>query len=322
MREFIDMINEIRAKVAGGAINNKISVRFHVVDPLLRYLGWTDPEHLDLEQGLENGVDRPDYILKSGEKKIVMVTKKPSFQLEKATDQGFQYAHRYGARYLVLTNGEVWEIYDTTLEKPSKDKVINRCNIRDDDTIKICMTLITLLRSESVHESPGYRYQQPIVQQPSAQQPEPPPKQNIMPPDYTGLADWKFKSGTKLAHMWFPDGTTRKITKWIDWHAKIIEWLIDNKHITMHDGTIRTKGGAVLLSANLKDYKNKSKVIKEVRKHYFDGRRSAHGHRTDVIGIITFIRKKGIGITPNSFGLKTPTQLSNVDDQANSTLTV
>ena len=39
MHDFVDLIEEIKAKIDRGSIQNEISVRFHIVDPILQYLG-------------------------------------------------------------------------------------------------------------------------------------------------------------------------------------------------------------------------------------------------------------------------------------------
>lgn len=105
---------------------------------------------MKLEEGQEGDAGRPDYTLKCRDTVVIVETKKPGFPLEKATNQVSKYTSHTGAKYVVLTNGSVWNIYDNSkYDKPFKDRMVSSCDLSKQDAIRVCITLITLLRSDS-----------------------------------------------------------------------------------------------------------------------------------------------------------------------------
>ena len=85
-----------------------------LIDPLLRELGWdvTDPDMVHLEYGVEK--EWADYALMSDGKPVALIEAKPFGKpLEgKATNQVHIYANQKVIPYMIVTDGDRWEMYD------------------------------------------------------------------------------------------------------------------------------------------------------------------------------------------------------------------
>jgi len=121
------------AAIEAGPYYNEASVRFHIVDPLLRQLGYPDHEstYLELEEKLEYPyiyighrskkdvpLGFPDYRagLKGARGSFVVETKAGSTPIAKLeVEQAHSYAAhaQVGANYFVLSNGVEIRIYET-----------------------------------------------------------------------------------------------------------------------------------------------------------------------------------------------------------------
>ena len=92
--------------------------RYALIDPLLRELGWdtADPEQVRPEHtGLANG--RADYALYGDTRKdspvAVLEAKSLNAPLSgEVIDQALRYCNVRGVKYIILSDGDNWELYD------------------------------------------------------------------------------------------------------------------------------------------------------------------------------------------------------------------
>ena len=105
---------------------NEMKTRYTLIDPILRALGWdvSDLHVVEVEYGtLEK--KRVDYALLSSDRKpLILVEAKKLNKSHTSQDvsQLLSYCMEAGARYGVLTDGNDWEVYDTSRAKPLKEK--------------------------------------------------------------------------------------------------------------------------------------------------------------------------------------------------------
>ena len=100
--------------------------RYVLIDPILRALGWdvsylqdVEAEYVTLER------KKVDYaLLGSNKAPLVLVEAKRLNEphVSKNISQLLMYCVEAGVRYGVLTDGNQWEMYDTSTVKPLKDK--------------------------------------------------------------------------------------------------------------------------------------------------------------------------------------------------------
>ena len=118
LNELIELMEELRTKISkfrDKLSSNEFLVRYCLVDPLLRALGWdtSDPEQVEVEYVDKNSGSRMDYVLKIGGEIRAIVEAKPLREdPRRHLDQLILYGVKAGVPYLVATNGDKWILYD------------------------------------------------------------------------------------------------------------------------------------------------------------------------------------------------------------------
>ena len=87
MREFAALIGELKARVDAVRTQSESSAKYHLIDPVLRHLGWINPAHIKLEEAQKAG--RRDYTLYHDGKPHIVIEAKGIGKVEdEAASQG------------------------------------------------------------------------------------------------------------------------------------------------------------------------------------------------------------------------------------------
>ena len=121
VNELFNLIKELRKRIEkyGDLLrNNEAMTRYVLIDPLLRALGW-DTENPEIVRPEErHGGGRPDYVLYLGDRKfIALEAKSLGSKLDERgiLDLGFRYSWSEGIPYFMITDGNVWRLYNCLL---------------------------------------------------------------------------------------------------------------------------------------------------------------------------------------------------------------
>ena len=153
--ELIRALKEKIAKYRNEFSKNEALVRYALIDPFLRALGWDieDPEQVKPEYSTEAG--RPDYAL------FVRNKKSPrafigAKKLGKNEDlqQHISYCVSEGVKFFIATDGNHWELYDTYRETRLPEKKILEWDISDDNESMIAIRSISIANLESFGKTP------------------------------------------------------------------------------------------------------------------------------------------------------------------------
>ena len=116
------VINEHQEKLS----TDETKTRYILIDPILRALGWdvnslddVEVEYITLER------KKVDYALLSADKDpLVLIEAKRlnAPDVSKNVSQLLMYCLEAGVRYGVLTDGNHWQMYDTSRVKPLQEK--------------------------------------------------------------------------------------------------------------------------------------------------------------------------------------------------------
>lgn len=112
------------------------SVRDQLINPILKTLGWDTSEPDFVHANVTNDDGKiPDYtLLKDGEKKLVLEAKKLSKNLDdgKVIRQLADYCYPQGIEFGILTDGIVWQLFNTFEKNPNNRIVwavdISKCD--------------------------------------------------------------------------------------------------------------------------------------------------------------------------------------------------
>jgi predicted type IV restriction endonuclease len=138
--DHVELVKELRNKLKKYKVlysQNETAVREQIVSPLLKVLGWNPenpkqviPEHsVPVDERVKKmkikgkeGKIKLDYALMR-RKLFAVVEVKALNKIEKGLGQAFANAKYTGARYIIVTDGDAWRVYDTS--KPMKKALIS-----------------------------------------------------------------------------------------------------------------------------------------------------------------------------------------------------
>ena len=130
---------------------HEYQTRYSLIDPVLRSLGWdtADVRQVEVEYMTEWG--RVDYALlqsEDGPPCIIVEAKSLGKSLETATVQRqlFAYAEATKKGYAILTNGNLWMIYDLSKRGRFQNKLIEEVELADGSDAANAKKLNQLLR--------------------------------------------------------------------------------------------------------------------------------------------------------------------------------
>ena len=231
----IELIRELREKIRkykDEFSKNEALVRYSLIDPFLRGLGWDteDPEQVKPEYSTDAG--RPDYALflhnKNSPKAFIGAKK-----LGKNEDlqQHISYCVSEGVKFFIATDGNHWELYDTYKETRLPEKKVIEWDIINDEESKVAIKSISIANLESFGE---------VAAEPILTQSERISKDEVLPVKDTQLESTKsnnIKGGGKRNGPLRPfslsiNGEVFNVNKSNQILIETAEWLISKGKIT------------------------------------------------------------------------------------------
>ena len=123
-----------------------------IVNMALECLGWDSFENITAEQMINSRY--ADYVIKTDDEQIFVVEVKQIGLKLKDThlNQARQYAVDEGIDWIILTNGDDWQVYRTTLEgKIPVTKLVFKLSVTDDEMKPAQKTELLYLLSEEAN---------------------------------------------------------------------------------------------------------------------------------------------------------------------------
>ena len=257
LESLLELVRTLRARIDrhGGALRQSEALtRYALIDPLLRELGWDTSDPGMVIPEYRSGSGRADYALMiAGNPEIMVEAKSLGTPLQDAVlSQGINYCLMEGTSYFSVTNGSLWEIYETHKPVPIDDKRIVRFDIRD-DPVQACPSALALWRPgvESGQVSVG---QTPVIQpiqphlpsnqsdpdQSPVRRPTEPRRRLSLPPNQSDpdlplrkrwlpLSEFNPAIGSpKPIEIIFPNNKIAQIGTWKSVITEVARWLVNN----------------------------------------------------------------------------------------------
>jgi len=148
LKEIIETVLEKLKKYRSLYEKSEESVRYHIINPILRGIGWDseNPEEVQPNITSEEGV--PDYSLLKDSKKVLFIeAKKLSVDIEQkeAIRKLASYCFGEGMKYGVLTNGSVWLLFRAFQEATTiAERIVWKTDVENDDITAIVRRLNTI----------------------------------------------------------------------------------------------------------------------------------------------------------------------------------
>ena len=297
--DLLDLIETLRKRIDehGPALRQyEAQTRYVLIDALLRGLGWDteDPAQVTPEFPIKKGFFSSgkrfvDYALLNGSKPPTLIEAKSlgTPLRDDALDQGMSYCWREGINHLVVTDGQLWEIYDVRKRGGSDDTMrIVEFDVTEPPA-EVSLKALALWRPSVVEghvragEEPVVRAAEPATVAPAPeaapqwQCPEcgreydqqesqriarhkqehtlrpqaapPPAPPNADARQWISLADVEGKPYTKPHELLVPSGESIPATSWTDLTAQLTQWLV-GKGLLSEDSTPIRHGKRYLLA--------------------------------------------------------------------------
>ena len=119
-----------------------------LIDPLLRKLGWdvSEPDMVQIEYEIER--KWADYALMSDGKAVALIEAKALGKPleDDATDQVHSYASRKGIPYMIVTNGDRWEMYEVFKQAPLEERRLMEFELSQQPAHEIALQVLLIWR--------------------------------------------------------------------------------------------------------------------------------------------------------------------------------
>ena len=295
--------------------------RSALVDPLLRALGWdTESPTLVMPEykvtKVDGGSGTADYaLLSEGNPAIVIEAKKLGTPLSDAANQCFQYCSKDGILYFAVTDGSIWDVYETNRPVAFAEKKIVSFDITGSPA-DVCLDALVLWR-RSVQSGIVRKAQRPLLeQQHESPVPVNPPKPASVPvtttpmettaPAHEGnwqtLAQLKPVKGDKPpTRIRFPDGSISQIKHWAEIPQFTADWL--NRQSRLDETRIPIQSGKRYILSRSSVHPNGEDFIAARRagQFYLEGNYNSSYH---VRNATLIIERAGIGVTLEQFSVR------------------
>jgi predicted type IV restriction endonuclease len=124
--------------------NNEYQTRYGLIDPILHALEWdtANPDEVQVEYPvvINNQNNAADYVLLCQDKPLVVIEAKSlSTNLARARVQGFVYCSSIGAAYLVCTDGNQWDLYETQSQQLLQKIQLSSLSVYDAALKLLCL---------------------------------------------------------------------------------------------------------------------------------------------------------------------------------------
>ncbi|PSO05545.1 hypothetical protein B9Q13_01585 [Candidatus Marsarchaeota G2 archaeon ECH_B_SAG-G16] len=160
IEEIVGVVQKIVQRIQsykGELSKNEALVRYSLIDPFLRSLGWDteDPGQVIPEFSIEAG--RPDYALfaQNKSKPIAFIGAKKLGSNEDLEKQ-VTYCVNKGVKYFIVTDGNKWEVYDAFKEEELHKKKIAEWKMEEDDAYTIAFKALLIANTPKFGNTPNH----------------------------------------------------------------------------------------------------------------------------------------------------------------------
>ena len=218
-----------------------------LIDPLLRELGWdvSDPAVVQLEYRV--GQQRADYALMSNGKPVAVIeAKRLGRNLEDdEMMQVLNYANRVGIEYMIVTDGDHWEMYEVFRPTVLEDRLLMKFQLSQQPPHKNVLQVLGMWKpnlvsddSPSTVTEPVFVSPEPTPDRPSSKSDE--PSEHPLPGDSLGDTDnwctfeWElYPLGTKPIQLKIGAGIEKQVDVWLNVIHEVATWLASEEILSI-----------------------------------------------------------------------------------------
>ena len=260
---------------------NETATRQVLIDPLLLALGWdvSDPDQVALEYAAGGG--RADYALISNDVPVAVIeAKNLDIPLQDNIMQALNYANSRGIKYMAITNGDNWFLYDVFSQQPIEERIIMQFSITQTPAHESALQALRMWRSNlaSAYPVPAC---DPVLQPAATEKPfesnertDPIPPQVTEPVSESGwtlltnISGLNKNSSKKPRCIRFPNGHDVEINRTaVAVLREIANWLVDNGMLTPENAQVEYPEDPNFYISNIgprhpgRDFRNPEEIL-------------------------------------------------------------
>ena len=245
LKETIETLRE-RIQAHRSYLGQEIRTRQVLIDPMLRMLGW-DIEHPDSVK-LEYRIDRKraDYALMLNEKPTAVIEAKALGKPlhDEATNQVLTYANREGIPYMVVTDGDHWQMSAVFKQGRLEDRVLMEFQLTRDEPYACALQALGLWRSNLESGKPKEAVKPVMIKPPHDESVPPAPKSSSGQEtvELSDDGDWELLTSLKVgrgqrppAFIKFSNSSPKPIKNWGDLLESIAKHLVETDKLSARD---------------------------------------------------------------------------------------
>ena len=214
---------------------NEAATRTILIDPLLRSLGWevADPTQVRLEFGitkLGGGKKFADYALMKDDEPVAVIEAKRlnAKNFEAAISAAMVEAVERGIKYILVTDGDQWRVYDVFKQASIKESLIVEFSVVSDPLCVSAVNALVIWRRNLDNQN-GPAIPKPLLFCDGRERPPPPPPPP--PPSCVPLPKLEPK-GQKPARLKLYDGTELEVNAWSGASTEVAKALVRDRKLT------------------------------------------------------------------------------------------
>ena len=226
-----------------------------LIDPLLQELGWdvSDPEDVQLEYRV--GQQWADYALMDSSQPVAVIEAK---RLGRGLEddeimQVLNYANRDGIDYMIVTDGDHWEMYEVFKKGTLEERLLMKFQLSQQLPHKNVLQVLGMWKPNLVSDSSPSEPTEPIVVSPKAAPDQPSSESNkqqpqLLPADlpkdqwYSLASERRYPLFTKPIQLKIGTDIEKSVISWKTVVQEIVAWLIDTEKLTDNHFPIEMQG--------------------------------------------------------------------------------
>lgn len=251
IKELQDMIEAHRDYLSG----HETRTRQVLIDPLLRELGWdvSNPDIVQLEYKVRQ--QRADYALMVDGQPVAVIEAKPleSDLEDNEIMQVLNYANRANIGYMIVTNGDRWEMYEVFQRGALEERLLMKLELSQQPAHQNALQALVMWRPNLASDSGPSEATEPALISPESAldrpsgEPDEPSKQQPLSisledsDTYCTLERKLYPQDTKPTKLKIEGRPEETVKNWQDTIHKVVAWLADEAILSVSDAPIGTE---------------------------------------------------------------------------------
>ena len=244
LEELISLIERLKIRIDQHGVllrQNEALTRYALIDPMLRELGWETGDPGMVRPEYRDAGGNADYALMRNNRPVALVeAKKLGEPLASGTEQVLNYCNQQGINYMVVTDGDRWELYEVFRQARIEDRKLMSFSIRNEQGYECALKALHLWQPNLSTVTSMTKPPEPMVvtipsdiDPPSSvrptstvQTPTPTSTTSSTIPGWTPISDVRPVGGAKApSAIRFPGGEEKQIRYWNGVLVEVAEWM-------------------------------------------------------------------------------------------------